>query len=525
MSPIKYFLLLLAAAVTLGVGIADATGLTGKDEYLLGLRIPLEMMQGDHWWVPFIDGAPRLKKPPLLYWLGRASFETFGPSLAAARGITIAFALVLLGCTAWLGRQLGAQWRIGLIAAGVLLGMGGLASESRRFMLDVPVAAFSLAAFCCYWVWLERSRGALLAATALLLSAALLTKGPIALVVCGSGVLALWITRADLRGRLPRLWLAHLLLAAMMLVLPVVWYLYVRDHYGAQLAQAASEEIEARQIGLSAQALGGIIAIALPWSFVALYAMWSQRRDDRIKFLVIWLSISLLPFFFIRVFERYLIGSLPVLALATALALECGAVPAWTRRLGSILPALVAVMLALLLWRWQLGGWQALAAVTFGFLAIWWWRTMHPVWLVASAAGLWAIGWGVAFPALGVNAIPQSVLDLAKDKTVILFGGPQPALLPILEQRPFRQTSHIATPVASGTLIAVRAEDRHALDSQTATLGLRMSERLQYQALTSAGSGVRFAREGTTRDDWRRAWDERNPAPLMSTVQILEVMP
>src|SRR4051812_43350992 len=86
-------ILLLMAAIVLGLGIDKPTGLTGKDEYLLGLRVPLEMMQRDVWWVPYVDGVPRLKKPPFVYWLSRASFETFGPSLTAARGITVAFSL------------------------------------------------------------------------------------------------------------------------------------------------------------------------------------------------------------------------------------------------------------------------------------------------------------------------------------------------------------------------------------------------------------------------------------------------
>ena len=157
MSLLRRALLLLCAALALGLGIDQATGLTGKDEYLLGLRIPLEMIQGDHWWVPFIDGAPRLKKPPFLYWTGRAAYETFGPTLLVARGITVCFALLLLTCTAWLGKRLSGQWRTGLLAAGVLLGISGLASESRRLMLDVPVAALSVAAFCCYLRWIDNA--------------------------------------------------------------------------------------------------------------------------------------------------------------------------------------------------------------------------------------------------------------------------------------------------------------------------------------------------------------------------------
>jgi hypothetical protein len=45
----------------------------------------------------------------------------------------------------------------------------------------------------------------------------------------------------------------------------------------------------------------------------------------------------------------------------------------------------------------------------------------------------------------------------------------------------------------------------------------------RYAALTSAGSGIRFARQGATVEDWKAAWATRSPALLESTVHILEV--
>ena len=525
MSTFERLVLLVVAAVVLGVGIQSPTGLTGKDEYLLGLRVPLEMMQGDHWWVPFIDGEPRLKKPPFLYWLGRASFEIFGPSLVAARAITVAFGLLLLACTAYLGRRLTGNGRTAVLAALILLGMSGMASESRRFMLDIPVAAMSLAAFCTYRAWLDRPRFPLLLATGLLLAGALLTKGPIAPVVFGSGVLALWLTDPTTRGSLTSAWREHVALGLMAVLPAAFWYLDVREHYAPQLARAAADELEARQIGLSPDALLGLLSLALPWSFVALHALWRDRRRAETRFLTIWLLGTLLPFLFIRAFERYLIGSLPVLALVIAVSINGSTVPAWTRRVGGMLAAVPALILAMLLWRWQLGDELILLTATVLFVVVWWQRTSSPVRLAVSAAGLWAIGWGVAFPSLGVNAIPAELTALTHDRAVILFAGPQPALLPILEQRPLRQTSQLTVPLLPGTMISVRAEDRKALDAQLAATGITTVDRYTYQALTSAGSGIRFAREGATREDWLQSWEQRAPTPLMSTIQLVEVQP
>lgn len=530
MSPLKGLFLLLLAALILGLGIDAATGLTGKDEYLLGLRIPLEMIQGDHWWVPFIDGEPRLKKPPFLYWLGRASFEAFGPSLLAGRVITVAFALLLLGCTAWLGQRLLNGWRSGVLAAGVLLGMMGLASESRRLMLDVPVAALSLLAFCCYLSWLENPRRRALLGAMLCLAAALLTKGPIALVVAGAGLLALIWNRPDLRYKALRRWPQHLLAGVLALAPAALWLIHVKHHYGDLLAKVTRDELEARQLAhISADPLVGLLTLSLPWALVGLYAAWKYRQDATVRLLTLWLLITLLPFFFITTFSRYLIGSLPALALLCTIGLERGrssAALAWYRRLGSLLPVLLCSLLALLLWRWQLDGWIVLGAVTALFLVVWWRRRSTPLAQVLSAALLWTVAWGLAFPHLGVNAVPAAALALTKDKPVVLFAGPQPALLPILLQRPLRQTSRLSTELAApGTLIAFRSEDQAALEAQLHSLQRQAAPRLDYQSLTSAGSGVRFAREGSSRVDWQAAWDQRNPAPLMSQVKLWEVLP
>ena len=533
-------ILLLAAALALSLGINKPTGLTGKDEYLLGLRVPLEMMQRNTWWVPYIDGEPRLKKPPLVYWLGRASFERFGPSLAAGRGITVAFALLLLGCTVWLGKRLGGGMQTGLLAAAILLGCAGLASESRRLMLDVPVAALSTAAFCFYLHWIgamargtpERvlprpSIGPLLSLlfSAAFLSAALMTKGPIAVVVFGAGCLALLINKPELRKLMLGRLFSHGFLIAVAVALPLIWFLYVRNHFAAQLASAAHDELEARQaMGVSADAIIGLTTLALPWSLIAFHALWTRRREPETRFLGLWLLLTLLPFFFIRSFERYLIGSLVPLALITAIGLQSGTTPGWTRRLGSLVPALLALALSLLLWRFERGGWVWLSIALVYFLWAWWRPTLSIRHLLISAILLWTIGWGVAFPKLDVNAVPQQVVDLARGRDVILFAGPQPALLPILVGKPLRQTSQLtAADIHSSSLLMVRIEDRAAMQKQVEALHLHTRFVNEYSALTSAGSGIRFAKEGATKTDWGNAWNSHSPNPLVSTVQIFVV--
>lgn len=518
-------LLMLLGALLLSLGIASPTGLTGKDEYLLGLRIPMEMMQRDAWWVPYVDGLPRLKKPPFMYWLGRASFEAFGPSLAAARALTVAFSLLLLGCALWLGRRLTGRWQTGLFAAAVLLGISGMASESRRLMLDVPVATLSAAAFCTYLAWLDKPDRPRLLGTALLLTLALMTKGPMGLVVFGAGVAALWLTRLDTRPLMRARLKPQLLMLALAAVLPVVWYVHVRLVFPTEFIAAGKDELEARQFQPSLNPLIGILTLALPYSFIALAAGFTGRKTETVRLLGAWLLIGLLPFFLFRSFERYLIGALLPLSLLVALSIEQGQVPAWARRLGSAVPALLVGLLGMLLWRFELGGWYWLVLPLAWFLWAWWKPTLSPLPLLLSAMLLWAVGWGIAFPRLGVNAVAPEVVELTRGRQVILFDGPQPALLPILVKSPLRQTSQLRREdLKPGTQIALRLIDNGRLQAQLQALGVLVREVGADVTLASSGSGIRFARDQATWDDWKQAWRERSLEGLKTRIVIFQVM-
>ena len=52
-----------------------------------------EMIASHQWLEPTNDGLPRLRKPPMLYWLIIASFKLFGMKAAAAR-VPIALATI-----------------------------------------------------------------------------------------------------------------------------------------------------------------------------------------------------------------------------------------------------------------------------------------------------------------------------------------------------------------------------------------------------------------------------------------------
>src|ERR1035441_6540383 len=97
------FLIALAGLLHLAtIGWGDLYGQT-EGQYAGAAR---EMLQSHHWLLPTNDGVPRLRKPPMLYWLIIASFKAFGVNAAAAR---FPIALAVMGTVAlrfFLGEQI-----------------------------------------------------------------------------------------------------------------------------------------------------------------------------------------------------------------------------------------------------------------------------------------------------------------------------------------------------------------------------------------------------------------------------------
>ena len=521
-------LLFVLAVLVLCLGIWEPTGLTGKDEFYLGLRTPLEMLRDDHWLVPFLDGVPRIKKPPLLYWLGRASYELFGVSLVSARMIVVLFGGLLVVATAAIARRLSGERETGTVAALILLGMLGLATESRRFMLDIPVAALSATAFWLLLIWSERPRWPWLTGVSLLLAAAFLIKGPIALIVCGSGLLALLATRPATRQlileRWP-VWLLHLLLLA---TLALPWFFIVRQLYPAAAEAAFAGEIESRQFFQpNLNALLGLFSIGLPWIFVFVAHLGTRWREDAPlrRLLLFWLLAATLPFLLIRAFDRYLVGSLVPLAIFLACLLPQlrNRMPFRLGMLAALLPGLALGAFAA--W-FGLGGWYWLLAPAL-YLAWSWWRDRGLGHLLAAPIIYWTALLALLFPALGINAVPAEVVELGRRQPVVFFEGPQPAMLAILSGQPHRQYrdlgSHAAALARAGTPVFAESGDVALLQEKLAALGYRATPLGSYLTLASHGSGLRFARNGAGAPEWQAALTSRSLEPLQTRIEWFRI--
>ncbi len=115
----KPHLSLLLAAILLGwlpvVSLwLNPPPLIGDEAYYA--RVPVEMRERGDWIVPYFNGEPRYKKPPLMYWLVALSQSIFGENEFASR-LPSFMAVVLTGLLLiWFGFRLGVA-ELGLWAA------------------------------------------------------------------------------------------------------------------------------------------------------------------------------------------------------------------------------------------------------------------------------------------------------------------------------------------------------------------------------------------------------------------------
>ncbi|MCR9118254.1 MAG: glycosyltransferase family 39 protein, partial [bacterium] len=193
-------------------------------------EVSLEMLQRGDWVIPTIQGEPFLDKPPLLYWLTMVSYTVFGVSEWAAR---LPIALAALACVMsiyFLGRKLVGA-RSAWIGAALLLTCAGFLLAGRFVITDCLLASCTticgLAAYAAmreksiHWGWW------LLACFAA--AAGVLTKGPLALVLCGPPlVVAWWMTR----NRHAFNWKAAALLTLIVTALAAPWYVLI--HFSQQ---------------------------------------------------------------------------------------------------------------------------------------------------------------------------------------------------------------------------------------------------------------------------------------------------
>jgi 4-amino-4-deoxy-L-arabinose transferase-like glycosyltransferase len=321
-----------------------------------------EMISNHGWLVPTQNGIPRLRKPPLTYWLEMTSFESLGLSEFAARlpvslatlGWFIAVGLLAYECT---------RDKLSSVASSVILATFFGTFQFSHLVMPEPI--FGLLLTCSFWLLIRLAKKNeatdCLSPELVLLWVAMalgvLCKGAHGLLL-PIGVLAIAaLLRPGLRPLLRRIVLSKvgwLIFAA--LVCP--WYLaiehrypgFILDHFGNEQANMLIGRrwpVDGSHLPLLGFWLEQL-AVLFPWTFFipgALVASYrflksGQRISPETLVLSLWFFIYAVGITFANLQDYYLLICLPLVAIWLAWS--------FTQRLNrlftSILPGLLLTL-------------------------------------------------------------------------------------------------------------------------------------------------------------------------------------
>ena len=282
------------------------------------------MVESGDWIIPDFQGQPRLRKPPLSYWMSASAMKLSGSQgVFAARFPTIlaAVALVLVVLAA------GRTWispRGGLMAALLLASCIGFLRHGRLAETDITLTLFTTASILLVYRALEQRSLRHWIGAGLCMGLGILAKGPaaLALPLLALGAYLLFVPSAR-QGFRPLGLLILLVLAA---ALAIPWYAaihqFAQPAAGSQVGQELSALVKTEHRGNPAYYLYTLPIMLLPWGVflpVALARMWQQRkRDSRLVFLLGWLGTSFLLLTLIPSKQaHYAVLLLPPAALVT----------------------------------------------------------------------------------------------------------------------------------------------------------------------------------------------------------------
>jgi len=294
------------------------------------------MVESGDYLVPRYRGEAFFDKPPLTYWLIAAAFQGFGFTLAAARLAPALAAILAVLATIRLGARLFGR-DTALVGGLVLATTAAFMSFGRIAMSDMLLTLWTTLGLGLGREWVrdaDRPKGLGLA-LGTILGLGFLTKGPVALVFAGLGLLAL-VGWRPLVASIPR----GASVAVGFAIVGLPWFALVFARSGWEplryfflrenLERFAGETYDAERSPL--YYVGVLLALGLPWSpilIASLGRLWRDRKSPRsredLAVLELWRAVALMlvPLSLSKgKIDYYLLPLWPLLSLVAAATLR-----------------------------------------------------------------------------------------------------------------------------------------------------------------------------------------------------------
>lgn len=295
-----------------------------------------EMMERGDYLIPHYNGALRLEKPPLGYWLSVVFHKAFGASDSTrvteleARLPALVSGVLLLAVTFALGTAAFDDRRVGFVAAAIFATTWSFLVYARNARPEMLYALFSTTQMLGLMIAVRRDReggsatpGAVLAWLAM--AGALLTKGPqFPIFLLAGASLALWVGKP--RPSLGRVLRPGMGLALVSLVLP--YFAYLATQTDGAVSFWAGQIVQSKPVPLWYRPFRfyypqTVVLAMVPWAvglgLAVVYCF--KRRHTNALMLAFSILISLLFLSFAgKLRQHYVLPLIPLLAVLTAWA-------------------------------------------------------------------------------------------------------------------------------------------------------------------------------------------------------------
>jgi 4-amino-4-deoxy-L-arabinose transferase-like glycosyltransferase len=464
-----HYLLLLATASTLFLPGLGASTLWDIDEGN-NAECAREMFDADNWIVPTFNYKLRTDKPAMLYWLQMLAYRQFGVNEFGARLPSALASILSVLLTYEMGRRL-FNSRTGLLG-GLLLASAPAFSAAAHFANpDALLNLFTLLTLWIFWQGYVRGSRSWFALAGISTGLAMLTKGPVGLLLPGA-IIALFLAWS---GHLKRLLDPRIFVGLLLFVLVMgPWYGWVSndtrweflrgfflkhnlDRFRAPMEGHSGTYVYYLLVVMAGlllwtcflgpalwfacrEAIGGQALQSPPDKRKTWIKRWSMRFRNvapSYRFLVCWIAVYMVFFSLSRTkLPNYVLPVYPAVALVLGRFLDRWRtgdvlVPRWAMGTSLSLMALIGVLvsLGLLLANGGLGGEDLLRGRSFNGLGKWAFLGVIPV--LGAITTAWCISkqrhgpavaslMGTAVLFTGLLAVgPVSVVDSRKAPEVL----------------------------------------------------------------------------------------------------------
>jgi 4-amino-4-deoxy-L-arabinose transferase-like glycosyltransferase len=294
----RWVMVLVAAAAATAILSLGISAPFEKDQETQSAQWIQGVTERGQWLLPVDDYGGIDRKPPLYYWLSALAVESGAGVVdeVNARLVSLTSGILLATAIAWWSATFIGE-STGWLALAFVLGTYGFASRATVDLTDMLLSVLLFGAWLCVYQLMEvrESRGAVLAGGGML-GLAVLTKGPLAIVLIGvAGLIYLALVWRSPMRVLRRGW--PWIIVAISIAIGACWYVpafiehgrrlipvFLSENFGHFLpADLGGTGEAARPVWyIAARMFGGAMPMSLLVGALAL-ALWRGDGDERAR--------------------------------------------------------------------------------------------------------------------------------------------------------------------------------------------------------------------------------------------------